>query len=227
MEVYGLQTRREHLPHDVKYHIRKEKSMFNLTPLKMLKKQESHTPSRHQNPVNSKTIRRPAFGMVGYALINIQTLKQRAFTLDKVPPMSPLEGGLEMTLTIHSESKVGCVSFLSYGRTWAKRQIFFQIEQRGFLTFFTDANGYGDWCRRWCRLSGNALHFWKYPEDEQSKTEPSERICLASCVTDEVQLAPREISSRMNTFMLETKRPWRQGDKDSLVMHVVSFSLET
>ncbi len=91
--------------------------------------------------------------MVGYALINIQTLKQRAFILDKVPPMSPLDGGLEMTLTIHSENK---------------------IEQRGFLTFFTDANGYGDWCRRWCRLSGNALHFWKYPEDE-NKTEPSER----------------------------------------------------
>ncbi len=108
VEVYGLQTRREHLPHDVKYHIRKDKSMFNLTPLKMLKKQDSHaaTPSRHQNPVNSKTIRRPAFGMVGYALINIQTLKQRAFTLDKVPEMSPLKGDLEMTLTIHSENKV-------------------------------------------------------------------------------------------------------------------------
>ena len=56
--------------------------------------------------MNSNTIRRPAFGMVGYAVINIQTLKQRAFVLEKVPDMSPLEGGLEMTLTIHSESRV-------------------------------------------------------------------------------------------------------------------------
>ncbi len=51
----------------------------------------------------------------------------------------------------------------------------------------------------------------------------SRRICLTSCVTDEVSLAPREISSRMNTFMLETKRPTRPGDRDSLVMHVVRW----
>ena len=68
--------------------------------------QDSRAVPRHQNPVNSKTIRKPAFGMVGYAVINIQTLKNRAFHLEKVPAMSPLAGGLEMTLTIHSESRV-------------------------------------------------------------------------------------------------------------------------
>lgn len=148
LEVYGLQTRKEYLSHDVKYHIKKDKSVFNLTPLKMLKKQDSSsvTPGggRRQNPVNSKTIRKPAFGMVGFAIINIQTLKNRAFNLDKVPPMSPLDGGLEMTLTITSENRV---------------------EQTGFLTLFSDVNGYGDWCRRWCRLSGtngsNIRHFEK------------------------------------------------------------------
>jgi hypothetical protein len=39
IEVYGLQTRKENIAHDVKYHIRKEKSMFNLTPMKKMKKQ--------------------------------------------------------------------------------------------------------------------------------------------------------------------------------------------
>lgn len=200
IEVYGLQTRRENIAHDVKYHIRKEKSMFNLTPLKKMKKQDSR--ARNTNPVNSKTIRRPAFGMVGYAVVNIRTLKNRAFTLEKVPEFSPLDGGLEMTLTIHSENRV---------------------EQRGFLTMFTDANGYGDWCRRWAKLSGNQLHFWKYPEDE-GRVEPSESADLSSCITDDVTLAPREICSRMNTLMLETVRRWRQGDKESLIMHVVMMT---
>ena len=40
IEVYGLQTRQERMAHEVKYHIiKKEKSMFNLTPLKKMKKQ--------------------------------------------------------------------------------------------------------------------------------------------------------------------------------------------
>lgn len=53
---------------------------------------------------------------------------------------------------------------------------------------------------------------------------PTFRICLTTCVTEEVSLAPREISSRMNTFMLETRRPTRQGDRESLVMQMVSES---
>ena len=90
----------------MKYHIKKEKSMFNLTPLKKMKKQDSRAVPRHQNPVNAKTIRRPAFGMVGYTHLDIEMLKTRGFTLEKVPECSPLHGGLEMTLTIHSESRV-------------------------------------------------------------------------------------------------------------------------
>merc|ERR1711881_712031 len=48
LEVYGLQTPRERLSHE-------KKSMFNLTPLKKLKKQEFRHPAR-QNPVNSLNI---------------------------------------------------------------------------------------------------------------------------------------------------------------------------
>lgn len=154
---------------------------------------------RNQNPVNTKTIRRPAFGLVGYSIINIETLKNRAFHLDKVPECSPLAGGLEMTLTIHSENRVN---------------------QSGFLTMFTDVNGYGDWCRRWCRLAGNQISLWKYPEDE-GKSEPTHLIDLSACVTDEVTLAPRDICSRMNTIMLQTRRPTRQSDKKSLTMEPV------
>ena len=51
-----------------------------------------------------------------------------------------------------------------------------------------------------------------------SVSDPIGRIDLAACVTDNVSIAPREICSRMNTFMLETSRNARQDDKESLVI---------
>ena len=107
-----------------------------------------------------------------------------------------------MTLTIHSESRV---------------------EQKGFLTMYKDSNGYGDWCRRWARLSGNYIYFWKYPEEE-GRSEPTESIDLSTCVTDEVTVAHKDICQRMHTLMMETRRPWRQGDKRSLkIINVVMW----
>ena len=49
-------------------------------------------------------------------------------------------------------------------------------------------------------------------------SDPIGRIDLGSCVTENVTIAPREICSRMNTFMLETSRTARQDDKESLVI---------
>ena len=136
LEVYGLQTPKEVLTHEAKYHIRKDKSLFSLgTPLKKLKKMESKfvmTPS--SNPVNALSIRKSKFGMVGYTTITIDSLRTKNFKLDKVPGRSPLNGSLLMNLTVHSESS---------------------MQEKGFLTYFTEVNGYGDWNRRWCVLRGN------------------------------------------------------------------------
>ncbi len=136
LEVYGLQTPKEVLTHEAKYHIRKaDKSLFNLgTPLKKLKKMESKfvmTPN--SNPVNSLSIRKSKFGMVGYTTITIDTLKNKSFKLEKVPSRSPLESSLLMKLSVHAQSSV---------------------TTKGFLTYFTEVNGYGDWHRRWCVLRG-------------------------------------------------------------------------
>ena len=48
--------------------------------------------------------------------------------------------------------------------------------------------------------------------------DPIGSIDLGSCVTQEVAIAPREICSRMNTFMLETSRAANKEDKESLVV---------
>ena len=67
----------------------------------------------------------------------------------------------------------------------------------------------------------NTLHFWKYPEDE-NRVAPSEQISLHECFTElPVPLAPREVCSRLNTFMLESKRRMQHGDRDALNMQVV------
>ena len=134
-QVYGLQTPKEKLSHDAKYHIkpiRKDKSLWNLggTPLK---KNKSKFPQISANPVNNLSIRKSKFGMVGYATITIETLKDKIFKLENVPQRSPLEGSLNMNLSVHSESNV---------------------TSKGFLTYFTEVNGYGDWHRRWCVLKG-------------------------------------------------------------------------
>ena len=133
LEVYGLQTPKEVLSHEDKYHIKKEESMFNLlTPLKSkLKKSKTMTPA--SNPVNALNIRKSKFGLVGYTKITIETLKNKTFQLEDVPSRSPLDGHLFMRLNVHSESN---------------------ISKKGFLTFQAEKGGYGSWQRRWCVFKG-------------------------------------------------------------------------
>ena len=74
----------------------------------------------------------------------------------------------------------------------------------------------------YCSILDNTIHFWKYPEDE-SRVAPSEQISLHDCFTElPVSLAPREVCSRLNTFMLESQRRFHHGDRDALNMRVVS-----
>lgn len=47
------------------------------------------------------------------------------------------------------------------------------VEHRGFLTMFEDVSGFGAWHRRWCRLHGHLLSYWKYPDDENKKVNNS------------------------------------------------------
>jgi len=197
LEVYGLQTKRESLPHDAKYHIKKGKSSFQLTPkLKISKTESKLSRPNVSSPGGPHTVRTSSFAMVGNATITISNLAKKDWRLESVPKISPLDGAVSFKLNCHSES---------------------QVTNRGFLTMFDDVSGFGAWHRRWFVLAGNSLSFWKYPENEKVQ-EPIGRLDLGQSVTERVSLCPREICSRMHTFMLETSRPATREDRDSMVV---------
>lgn len=91
------------------------------------------------------------------------------------------------------------------------------IDHKGFLTMFEDVAGFGAWHRRWCRLHGHVLSYWRYPDDEKTKA-PMGSIDLKTCCTQKVSVAPRDVCARLNTMLLEMRRPCQDDDKDSLVI---------
>ena len=249
LEVYGLQTKKEHLTHDAKYHIKKGKQnlnlLNNLTPkLKMNKTESKLSRPGVSSPGGPHTVRTSSFAMVGHALITIGSLARKEWSLERVPPISPLDGNIAFKLNCHSESQVNTINGLRLHYIASS-----QVSNRGFLTMFDDVSGFGAWHRRWFVLQGNTLSFWKYPENEKAMgelsryskyvgdifiaiyvcthsaavnrlffSEPIGRLDLGEAVTGEVGIAPREVCSRMHTFMLETERPAAREDRDSLVV---------
>jgi actin-binding protein anillin len=91
------------------------------------------------------------------------------------------------------------------------------VDYRGFLTMFEDISGFGAWHRRWCRQHGNELSYWKYPDDEKKKT-PIGSINLQTICTQKVTVAPRDVCARLNTLLLESKRPSQDNDVESLIL---------
>eukprot|EP00088_Acartia_fossae_P057216 TRINITY_DN6673_c0_g1_i1.p1 TRINITY_DN6673_c0_g1~~TRINITY_DN6673_c0_g1_i1.p1 ORF type:complete len:863 (-),score=259.31 TRINITY_DN6673_c0_g1_i1:875-3226(-) len=198
LEVYGLQTMRESLDHETKYHIRKDKpGLFGLTPKLLMGKQESRlTRPDIGSPKGPLAVRTSSFKIVGNTTITIDNLKRKDWRLDSVPHVSPLDGAISFQLNCYSES---------------------QVKFRGFLTMFDDVSGYGAWHRRWFVLDGNRLSYWKYPENQKTQ-EPLGSIDLGACITENVTISPREICARFNTFMLESRRPAKSSDRESLVL---------
>ncbi|KAK4885871.1 hypothetical protein RN001_002142 [Aquatica leii] len=193
-EVYCLQAQNESLPHDVKYHINK-KATKN-TPKKGKCESRLIRPPK-ESPGGPQTVRSPTFALMGYVVFSIQAVKRKNWTLNNTPSMSPLEGIVEM--------RVKCEMALN-------------VEHRGFLTMFEDVSGFGAWHRRWCLLKNHCLSYWKYPDDEKKKA-PINNLDLSTCVIQQVGPVRRDICARLNTILVETKRPVQPNDKDSLVMH--------
>lgn len=198
IEVYALQTRKEKMNHETKYHIRKENSKMRLTPKKFSSKTDNRGLAKTPASAGSSgvNLRSSSFGLVGVANITSATLRRLEWSLERVPFASPIDGTFQLRIQSHSESL---------------------IEERGFLTVFEDVGGFGAWHRRWCLLSNDQLLFWKYPDDEKLK-EPQYSINLRRCITENVGVVSHDVCARPNTFLLITVRPREDGDRDSLVM---------
>lgn len=159
LEIYGMTAQREVLPHDIKYHIatsgggsaqsKKQKSL--LTPLKG--KRGGHEMNRLvmppvQSPGGPSAVRTPGLVHYGFVIFSMKEVRRTNWTLNTVTSSSPLDG------TVHM--KIDC-------------ELSVTVTHAGFLTMFEEVSGFGAWHRRWCRLQGQLLSFWKYPDDERKK----------------------------------------------------------
>lgn len=198
MEIYGMTAQREVLPHEIKYHIAMNKKGSNkLHTPKGVKSNSRLIMPPVQSPAGPHAVRTPALVQYGFIIFSLKEIQRTNWTLNPVAGgVSPLEG------TVHM--KVNC-------------QLTVSVDYRGFLTMFEDVSGFGAWHRRWCRLHGHVLNYWKYPDDEKRKA-PIGSIDLQKCCTQKVSVAPRDVCARLNTLLLEFRRPAQPDDVDSLVL---------
>lgn len=123
---------------------------MKLTPLKRLQKECKSSPAV-SSPGGPFSVRTSSFQLIGFAHLNINTLTRNAWTLEKVPFNSPMNGHLLMRVSVAMEGGVS---------------------EKSFLTMFDDVGGFGAWNRRWCVLNGAHISYWSYPDHENSKVSP-------------------------------------------------------
>lgn len=195
LEIYGMTAQREFLPHDIKYHIKNSNKKKMIKTPKGKKAEASLIMPPIQSPAGPNAVLSPSFVKYGFVIFSLREADRISWTMNQVSNVSPLIG------TVHM--KVNCALSVN-------------IDHRSFLTMFEDVSGFGAWHRRWCRLHGNVLSYWKYPDDERKP--PIASIDLSACEQQKITTAPREMCARLNTLMIEMKRPREDGDRDSLFM---------
>lgn len=141
LEIYGMTAQREFLPHEIKYHIKNNKKGVIKTP-KGKKAESRLIMPPIQSPAGPSAVRAPSFVQYGFVIFSLREAQRNSWTLNQLTGVSPLVGTVFM--------KVNC-------------QLSVNIDHKAFLTMFEDLSGFGAWHRRWCRLHGHILSYWKYP----------------------------------------------------------------
>lgn len=193
IDLYGLKTVTPVVPHDKKYHIKKETIKMKLSSKGRKTDSIFMTPGI-SSPGGPNAVRTSSFQSLGSFILSTSNCHQNVFALSKVPGSFCIEGKAFVELQLHAD----------HG-----------LEHHGFLTLFEEVGGFGAWTRLWCLLKGSHLVFWRYPEEEDSKP-PIDTIDLRQCITKEVSRLPRTECARAHTFELVIVEPLGSRHRDTL-----------
>lgn len=196
LEIYGIAAQREILPHNIKYHIRNKNGIAKTPKGKKKNDANNLIMPVTQSPMGQNAMPRSTnFIHFGFVSFMLRDINQSCWQLSQVSGASPLTGSIFMKA--HCELAV-------------------KVDYKGFLNMFEDVSGYGAWHRRWCHLYGNMLSYWKYPEDEQHT--PIGSIDLLASEQAKVCVAPRDICARLNTILVELRKPNGDYPRESLTI---------
>ncbi|KAL3216642.1 hypothetical protein MRX96_032965 [Rhipicephalus microplus] len=193
IDLYGLKTVSPVVPHDKKYHIKKETIKMKLSSRGRKTDSIFMTPGI-SSPGGPNAVRTSSFQSLGSFILTTSNCHQNVFALSKVPGSFGIEGKALVELQLHAD----------HG-----------LEHHGFLTLFEEVGGFGAWTRLWCLLKGSHLVLWRYPEEEDSKP-PIDTIDLRQCITKEVSRLPRTECARAHTFELVIVEPLGSRHRDTL-----------
>ncbi|CAN7997500.1 unnamed protein product [Ixodes hexagonus] len=193
VEIYALKTTKGVVPHDKKYHIKKDSLRLKLSS------KGKKTDSIFLSPVVSSpggpdAVRTSSFQKLGSFVLSSLTCGQKVFALSKVPNSFHLEDKAVVKVQLHAEHK---------------------IEHRGFLTLFEEVGGYGAWTRLWCLLKGSHIVCWRYPDEETTKA-PYDSVDLRQCISTAPEPLPVTECARPYTFKLVVVQPLEACKGDSL-----------
>jgi len=121
------------------------------------------------------------FKLIGHYTFNLANCREKRYLLNEFD--SPyLEQSILMEINLGAAYKVNYKCYLSFKEKYGEFPV---------------------WNRKWCVLDGYLLHFWRYYEDEDSKS-PLGVINIKECVNLKIVKASSNISMRENCFAFLT-----------------------
>lgn len=173
---------------DLRSNFQMRLDIYALTLGQVIKKETKHslrlTPKKPSKtlPSPSVEVREPSATLKGYIILNVKNLKKKEFELQNFRFDNALQGTIQLSLSLKPEYKKH-----SYGN---------------FLSFYDDSVDVGCWKRRWCRVSGPKILYWRLPEDEEASRKPLGEIDLRHCINPEITAAPFDVCPRKESFVL-------------------------